>query len=551
MASGGVSGGGGGDSGGGDGDSDNLTLISASITPAAAATVEEVPEAAAESSEEVPVATIPTSSVSSAEEDDDTPTTASLPPPAQNNNASSWAKHLAPEEQTAAPAAPPVTAPAAAPASTPHVAPAAADAAPEDNGQSKKSGLPSSNFIMQQASIIASQAGTALSYGMRQAQASTSSASKSAGEAIEKAGGPVLKKATAQANVAYAEAKLASRVVRAKTGIDSKVARASEPITKTARPMMDGLMRRFGFRKSKESEVLQEEADKEVYPVEREGMRELIDEFAVGKTHLERMLKKFEQFYAARRSLAEASSDVSMALAEHGVRRTDACSAAERAISDAHRKLASIAKDLCDVDENRVLESLRTHIRIAEADAYESVADYEGVRNELTLLKESMDDAAASRLRAANSNDPLVSGKAILPVNVPPRASEEGAAASASDEGTHTRVGQAAEEMRAHLEKKFDKMGELVYSKLTLLLSKRRADYVTWLSFHAKSMGMDYREGVRSCDDLDKSVKGAIEEETRRATEALGALSMPKDVSVPALPHAASGGGSLPQKVSD
>ena len=76
-----------------------------------------------------------------------------------------WAKHLAPEEQTAAPAAPPVTAPAAAPASTPHVAPAAADAAPEDNGQSKKSGLPSSNFIMQQASIIASQAGTALSYG--------------------------------------------------------------------------------------------------------------------------------------------------------------------------------------------------------------------------------------------------------------------------------------------------------------------------------------------------------------------------------------------------
>ena len=174
MASGGVSGS---PSASGGGGSENLTLISASIPgnnsgPAAATAAES-------SSSEVPVATIPTSSVSSAEEDY-TPTTASLPTPAQNNNASSWAKHLAPEEQTAAPAAPPVTAPAAAPASTPHVAPAAADAAPDDNGQSKKSGLPTSNFIMQQASIIASQAGTALSYGMRQAQASTSSASKNA-----------------------------------------------------------------------------------------------------------------------------------------------------------------------------------------------------------------------------------------------------------------------------------------------------------------------------------------------------------------------------------
>ena len=68
---------------------------------------------------------------------------------------------------------------------------------------------------------------------------------------------------------------------------------------------------------------------------------------------------------------------------------------------------------------------------------------------------------------------------------------------------------------------------ELVYSKLVLLLSKRRADYATYLSFHAKAVTMDYQDGTRACVGLENAIKDMLEEETRRAGEALGAAPRP------------------------
>ena len=311
------------------------------------------------------------------------------------------------------------------------------------------SGIPPASFFFAQASIIASQAGAALKVGVSKAREKTSSGAASASAAIGKAA-PGLKKASAQAEVAYADAKLASRVVRVRTGIDTKLARASEP----ARPLVDSLMRRLGFgskaSKDAAADNSEQEARKEVYPPERDGLRGMLDEFGEGRMHLQRLLKLLETYYSARRALGRASSEISMALAEHGVRRSDACGAAEREVSEVHRKLAASARDVCDGEEARVIESLKTHLTLAEEDAYMSVVEYEGIRNELKLLKESMDNAAASRISAAA-------------FDARPPEANPGTGAAAEDpaqgnDAAKTSVAQAAEETREHLEKQLEKV---------------------------------------------------------------------------------------------